>query len=76
MAEYSDFVGDTSAKIIERENVKQLSITPLNSVNRRQPRQRACIRTRHVEKLVNSMTLKTKQMYTTCLLLMTLVDVK
>ena len=36
MTESSDFMGDTSVKTVERASVKQVSATPLNSINQGQ----------------------------------------
>ena len=47
----SGLMGDISVEKVNRESVKQLSTTSLNSINQGQIRQRPCIETRQVNKL-------------------------
>ena len=44
-------ISEISEKILERESVKQLSTTALNSLNQGQSRQHPRIETQHMEKL-------------------------
>ena len=49
MGQYFGFIGDISAKPVQRKSVKQFSATPLNSISQSQPWQCPCIDTRHVK---------------------------